>query len=608
VLIGGAVPPTDAALLDVRAPDSVYLGDKVAVRADVKFDGLRGRKVTVKLLHDGRPVAEEPVSVADDRFRTTLRFAHTPDALGTHRYGLRIEPQEGELSRENNDWDFDVAVSDDRTNVLLADDRPRWEFRYLRNLFYGRDKSVHLQFVLWHPDRLEEPGPPPAKGSARKRAAPLEPRGLVPVPTVPASASRRFGDAEATALPESLEEWMKFDVLILGDLPPGVLNGPTLENIRHCVAERGALLVLIAGPGYMPHAYDDPILREMLPVTYRATQTPCVGGPEPAYRLRLSPDGRNHPILQQSTSHSENAQVWDSLPEMAWRHPILGAKEGATVLAHAEPVRARPADDETLTLEERAGRLAEEAAERSRNALIVAQRYGRGRVLLLAFDGTWRLRYQVGDTYHHRFWGQVLKWGAGENLRAGTDLVRLGTDRLSYSGNDPVHVVAKVLTAHSQPLQDATVYANVYRAEHCVARRRLLHREDSNGIYEAALDPLPEVGEYRVELEGREVAQVLARQGVAKVETSFRVVSSTTPVEMAEMTADAGLVSKVAELSGGSVCGPEDALKNANLFGPGSETLHERRDRPLWDTWLLMLLAASCAAAEWLVRKHGGLA
>ena len=39
-------------------------------------------------------------------------------------------------------------------NVLLVDGRPRWEYRYLRNLFYGRDKSVHLQDWLVHPDSI----------------------------------------------------------------------------------------------------------------------------------------------------------------------------------------------------------------------------------------------------------------------------------------------------------------------------------------------------------------------------------------------------------------------------------------------------------------------
>ena len=74
-----------------------------------------------------------------------------------------MEAVEGEVFTTNNDWPLEVAVTDDRTNVLLVDSVPRWEFRYLRNLFYGRDKSVHLQYVLLNPDeiifRVQNPEP-----------------------------------------------------------------------------------------------------------------------------------------------------------------------------------------------------------------------------------------------------------------------------------------------------------------------------------------------------------------------------------------------------------------------------------------------------------------
>ena len=76
---------------------------------------------------------------------------------------------------------------------------------------------------------------------------------------------------------------------------------------------------------------------------------------------------------------------------------------------------------------------------------------------MLHFDQTWRFRYGVGDTYHHRFWGQVTRWGAGPNLRSGNEFVRLGTDRLSYTPDDSIDVTAKVLDTERRPVTDATV-------------------------------------------------------------------------------------------------------------------------------------------------------
>ena len=42
--------------------------------------------------------------------------------------------------------------------------------------------------------------------------------------------------------------------------------------------------------------------------------------------------------------------------------------------------------------------------------IFVEQNYGFGRVLFVGIDSTWRWRYRVGDTYHHRFWGQLVRW------------------------------------------------------------------------------------------------------------------------------------------------------------------------------------------------------
>ena len=78
-----------------------------------------------------------------------------------------------------------------------------------------------------------------------------------------------------------------------------------------------------------------------------------------------------------------------------------------------------------LGVADAAERLDAEKRNRARNALVVSQVYGRGKVLLLAFDETWRLRYKAGDIYHHRFWGQIMRWGVGEKLRAGEPGLRL---------------------------------------------------------------------------------------------------------------------------------------------------------------------------------------
>ena len=592
IVTGSTRGTKDAAVISLTSPQSIFLGDRVRIRADLKADGLRGRSLKVKLLKEGNVVHEETVTVPEDDFRTTLRLGDQPPEKGIFAYSLRVEPVEGELFEQNNQWDFDVAVSDDRTNVLLVDDRPRWEFRYLRNLFDSRDKSVHLQHVLVHPDELA---------------------GADALPSIPASASRKFGESEATRLPEKPEDWRKFDVIILGDLPPGVLSEETWNIIRDCVDRRGAMLVLVSGPSHMPHAFTNEAARSLIPVEYDAGTAPIHLGPEPAYRLALTAEGRSSVIFQQSLSGVDNARIWDEIPTLGWRHPIRGVKQGATVLAWAKPVALDatgaelPPRDDTFS-GDLAGALLRQRETERRQALVVTAQTGLGKVVMLNFDQTWRFRYGVGDTYHHRFWGQLMRWGAGQNLAAGTELVRLGTDRLSCEPGQPVKVMARLVDEDHRPLPDADVKVAVYRGEERVMVKPLTYRADSHGMYETEIQSLTEPGAYRVELVGSTVESLLAKENVAKVEQRLTVTAEGNPVELGEISVDRELAAKLASLSGGAVAAPGSADDLIRLFGDATKVKLRRLETTLWDNWILLVLAVAAATAEWILRRKGGLA
>jgi len=577
VLIGSKIGPKDAAVLAVRVPESIFQDDRAIIQADLKLDGLRGETATVTLLESGQPITSETIKITDRSFRSTVRFAHTPKQIGIFEYEVVVSAFAGEVFADNNRWKFQIAVSDDRTNVLLIDSYPRWEFRYLRNLFYARDKSVHLQHVLLAPDRIANSPAPPF---------------------IPASASRRFGDAEATALPASREEWLNFDAIILGDIPPSALSDEDWDAIRHCVAERGALLVTIAGPRFMPHAFDNPAFLKMLPANFEPSEQMRFNSPEPAYRLRLSADGRASLIMQQSLDPTLNAMVWGGLPPLHWRHPITEIKAAASVLAWAEPITS------ALTPESATN---EDTHERA-NALILTQRYALGRSLLINFDQTWRLRYGVGDIYHHKFWGQILRWGTGEKLRAGTDLVRLGTDHLSYSPNAQVEVLAKVLDENHRPIDSGTVSVAIYARDKLLLRKHLEHRAGSNGIYAGTIEAPQTPGRYRIVLEGGDPARILATQNVTSVETEIIVTADKNALELAELTADPGFLNGLAALSGGAVATPDNAHSLLPFFRDPGRVIVERQEATLWDNFALLLLLFALLGSEWLLRRQGGLA
>ncbi|RFC48058.1 MAG: hypothetical protein DVB23_000769 [Verrucomicrobia bacterium] len=589
VAIGSQIGPRDASVIRVTAPQSIYLGDRVGVRAEVKLDGLQGQKVRAQLFAANKAVDEEILDVPEAQYRTELRFAHAPPEKGIIDYRVELEPIQGELFSNNNRWEFKCAVTDDRTNVLLVDNFPRWEFRYLRNLFYGRDKSVHLQYVLLNPDKITGQGDRPS---------------------IAASAARPFGQAEATKLPENAAEWRKFDAIILGDIPPAAIDDATWKAIRQAVAERGSLLVFVAGPRYLPHAVQNASFQELLPVS-RPDATSEISL-EP-FRVELTQAGQTSPILQQSLSGSVNRQIWAGMPSLPWRCPAGAVKEGAEVLAYAVPESVTALDgtpsfsgapgDVEAALEQ----LARRRELEQKNALLVTHRFGLGRVVLLNFDSTWRFRYGIGDTYHHKFWGQILRWGTGENLRSGGEFVRLGTDQLSYTPNSPIQVTARILDRNLQPVTGGGVYVSLFRGIQRLQRQQLTYREGSNGMFDCALEPIATEGEYKLVLEGGAVERSRQESGLVSVETPLLISRTRSPVEFAELTADHDSLAQLTQLANGGLAPVTDIHGLMDRFGAPSETVQERQDLKLWDKWPLLLLFLGCIGLEWILRRNAGL-
>ena len=584
--IGSEESPRDAAILEVRSPDAIYLGDRLRVAAVVKFDGYRGRRAKVVLKKGEEIIQEKIIPIPQDHHREEVRFNDVPEVDGINAYSVELENLGEEYFDQNNRWQFETAITDARTNVLIVDSHPRWEFRYLRNLFYGRDKSIHLQYVLLEPDTI--------LGQT--------------VSPVPASAARKFGDAQATELPISEEEWRKFDVIIIGDVPSESIDENTWDIIRGCVTERAAFLVAIAGPRHMPHGIESETARDLLPINYTPGSRTFFGSKEKPFRLVLTAQGRNHPVTAQSDSRLENERLWGEFPDFRWRLPVEGVKEGADVLVVAssedsEGTAVSDLDDLSSAL----SRLAQRKDREAKNAILVSQQVGNGKVAMMLTDRTWRLREGVGDIYHHRFWGQLVRWGAGPNLRSGTSSVRLGTDNLSYTGDDRIQITARLLDIEKNPVRDESLKAEVWRDGEKLTTVQMSYLEGSPGLHGAQAGPFSGSGDYQIKLVGKKAAELLEADGEGGVSTAFRVVGAMSPVELSETTLNRPLLDTLADLSGGRVVAPEDAQQLAGLFLTGEETREELRETRLWDHWILLALFCALLTSEWGVRRGSGL-
>lgn len=591
VVVGSRNSPPDASVLDVDAPQTLFLDDTATFRVTLKLDALAGRSVTVKLLGDDDQVIDrKTIKVSPNQSRADMRFEHRPRHQGVHEYQVVIEPVDGEIIQSNNRRLARLAVTDERTRLLLIEGRPRWEYRYLRNLLTSRDESVFMQYVLLEPDQIKGQNPPPR---------------------VAASVSRPKDQPEATALPESEAEWMKFDIILLGDVTPGELSADQQQMIRRFVEQRGGTLIVIAGPRGMPHAFGGAPLAELLPVTVETTDQWQGEAPEMKFELALTDSGRTHPIMQQSKTVAEHLAIWQSMPRMYWRHPTTGAREGATVLAFAMP-SPKPAlfEGNGGSAEMSADQLMQQRRQfQSDHALILSQNLGLGQTMMLTFDRTWRWRYRVGDRYHHRFWGQVFRWATAGKLRAGTELVRLGTDRLFYSPTQPVQVQAKLIDMQRKPISNAQVAVNIFDGEQLVRSQSLQPTDTATGRYEADLGTLPPGRKYRIELQSDRARQILSQQNVTDAVQTEIVVGQdfAPPAELLDLSADRSLLGRVARLTGGRLLEVDELDQATEGFGVGVEEYEQMHHQSLWDAWPLLVVMMLFGAAEWTLRKRVGL-
>ncbi|MEK9984638.1 MAG: hypothetical protein VW879_07830, partial [Opitutae bacterium] len=87
-------------------------------------------------------------------------------------------------------------------------------------------------------------------------------------------------------------------------------------------------------------------------------------------------------------------RIWSSVRPMGFLPELAGPKPGATTLLSIP----RDASDPTVY------------------PLVAWQRYGTGKTMFVGSADLWRLRREVGETFHARFWGQAIQFLALSRL------------------------------------------------------------------------------------------------------------------------------------------------------------------------------------------------
>ncbi len=104
--------------------------------------------------------------------------------------------------------------------------------------------------------------------------------------------------------------------------------------------------------------------------------------------LQMTPAAEQFDFMQLGVDGAENRKAWLNLGPLPWYQPVSRLHPLATALA------VHPKD---MCVD-----------GKTPQPLIAMRRYGRGEVVYLGFDETWRLRRKYGELYYRQFWGQMI--------------------------------------------------------------------------------------------------------------------------------------------------------------------------------------------------------
>ncbi len=543
--LGSEKPVRDLKLSDLLVDPIVFLGDVVQFDVRLTGVGLHGQQVALTLRREGEEevMATAKATIGPDGQSQLVRLAHRPSSAGQIRYQVEVEPQPDEPQTENNRLVRVVEVRKEKIRVLLVRGTPSYEFRFLENLL-RRDETIELQTVLHDADQ------------GYLQQDPL--------------ALRVF--------PVRREELLSYDVVILGDVDPGLLSRPIMQNLVDFVSlsDNGGSLVLIAGPRHMPMDYRDTPLAEVMPFSLDNVQAPAADQVlTEGFRIQATARGLAHPAMQLGDTTAENREIWETLPPVYWLLELSDIKPAARVLAE-HPTRL--------------------AGDGRPLPVICLQYVGAGKVLFHATEETWRWRRRLGHRYLARYWLQMSRSLSRSKL-SGTDRsATLSADRQEYDRGDAIRLRVRFADERLAPAEDDGVIVVVEQPGR-KSRRVPLHRISAGrGTFEAVLDNLA-VGKYHAWV-------AVPTTDAAAPAVDFAVVEP--PGEFEQIRMDATSLRRAAKQTKGRFYTFEQAGRLWKHLPPGRQVpVESLPPKPLWNKWPLLLLTLTLLITEWILRKRG---
>ncbi|NQT41335.1 MAG: hypothetical protein HQ581_27855 [Planctomycetes bacterium] len=539
------------------------------------------------------PVGEKTVLLAGPS--DSHEFPFVPKETGRLVFEVAVDQLTGEAGYENNRHQREVTVRDEFLRVLFVENEPNWEWRFIKEVFH-RDRLVGQEGFRTYL-RLSHPR---VKQAQEMFLSDLRP---------------------------SRKDFFQYDVIFLGDLPASALNPQFRQWTEEFVRDFGGGLVILSGQQFGPDQLVGTELEKMLPVKFHSGAGTSPGArieDAAEFELQLTPWADRIDFMRLGPAGDDLAEAWKNLGPLPWYARVDGLHSDTRVLAeHPRDLCGTiGADAPGVAGPSGAGgdlpsdSAREAAPEGSRGAahqpLIAIRKYGKGEVIYLGFNETWRLRRKFGERYYRQFWGQMIhRLGLSHALGSQKRFVPR-TDRLSYRAEDDVILTVDAYDENYKALTDAELTRILEAAGADPAPKLhgelILPRRDTGGDDTQHLT-LTRVRDgvfqtrFPVFTDGDYFVRVTDPVTGDPVEATFKVKTSD-PIERRNPNRDLAVQQAIAAVNhGGRSYELADVHQLVDRIDATPKIEISKRVFPLWLTWLFFGGVVGLLLSEWLLRK-----
>ena len=567
--LGSDQKPPDLALLQTVVPNSVYHEDRIRGILSIKDNLTPGSEFKINIKDSTGKNVWEKTMIGMESGVSQLAFDFPANEIVERQlddfpesekeavrtvplsFQVLVDPIENEIETENNQLSFSIDASMRKNQLLIVDSRPRWETRYLNNLF-DRDERWQVSCV-W------------GKSTSKDQNLPR-------------------GDEDGE-FPTSKIELLKFDLIVFGEIPPEEFSSEEQNWIVEFVTQRAGGILFLDGPRQKLRIFEDkerhPVAK-LFPVAWKKS------GP-----VRLSPSSYIRPEEENRLSaltldpvEDRNEEVWKHLPLPAWASPVESLP-GSEIFLSVSIDGTDSNQSSKIQVPVLAGKLA-----------------GAGKCFYMGFDETWRWRYEVADLYHQRFWNQLLNMIMERPFALNQEQLSMDAGGGSHDPDKAIPLRIRLRNSEGKvpepPYPD--VDALIWKGDEVVATIPLKGEDSSNGLFTGEVFGL---GPDSYEMSVR-APSILDEMESSDQKLKFEVRPGANK-EKNFLTCDENLLSEMSELSGGSFYREENFHELKDALRPISSGRIIITEIILWQSFGWLVFVVSILGLEMFLRKRAGM-